>query len=60
MESPKHFSLVALVEAFNPPGGEVTAAESLAVQPFASVTVTLYEPIATPVWVGVVGPFDHL
>ena len=40
-------------------GSVTTEAEGVKVQPFSSVTVTLYVPATSPVMVEVVAPVDH-
>ena len=56
---PKHNTLDGVLLAVNSVGW-VMVAEVLAIQPFTSVTVTVYVPVARPERSSVVALFDHV
>ena len=56
---PLQVTLESTCEAATKTVGSVTVDELVEVQPFASVTVTVYVPAATPVIDAVVAVFDH-
>ena len=56
---PEHKTLVPVAEAAKVQPGADIVSEHVAVQPFASVTVTVKTPAESPEIVEVVPPFDH-
>ena len=54
-----HVSFVPVAEATSEQPGAKIFSEHVAVQPFASVTVTVKVPAESPEIVVVVSPFDH-
>ena len=59
-DNPLHVMVESTCEAATNTVGSVTVDELVDVQPFASVTVTVYVPAVTPVIDAVVAVFDQM